>query len=142
MFGQIEILPLFTIHSDQFLGRTENCCRGGLVEICYLVASIVHEQGYLRVKREIVPFPGGAGGGEIKVVQVEGEGNGHQIGIRGRTSCSGENGERLVAAELLQDIREFSGSGHCRLHTSMKWTGRIVRQNNTLFQSETGKKTV
>ena len=133
MFGHIKIMPLSTIRFGQFLGCTEYGCCGSLAEICYLVASVIYEQGYLWVRREIVPFPGSAGGGEKKVAQVDGEGNGYQIGIRSGTSSGGENGERLVVAEFSQDIWEFIGSGHCGMHTSMKWTGRVLRQGTTPF---------
>ena len=67
MFGHIKIMPLFAIRFGQFLGCTEYGCCGSLAEICNLVASVIYEQGYLWVRREIVPFPGSAGGGEKKV---------------------------------------------------------------------------
>jgi hypothetical protein len=140
MFGQIEILSHFAIHSGQFLGRAEDGCRGGMAEICHLVASVVHEQGYLRVRREIVPFPGGAGGSEKKVAQIEGEENGHQIGIRSGTCSSGENGERLVVAEFSQDIWEFFGSGHCRMYTSMKWMAGYFAKTIPVFRVKRNRK--
>lgn len=77
MLGQVEIPADLSIHSDELLGRSDDCCRIRFAEICHFIAPVVYEQGYQRVSREIVPFPRGSGGGEKQVAQVYREGHGH-----------------------------------------------------------------